>query len=242
MNARRLKRFSQLGIAVLSAMVIAGCPGQNLVSQNSGSQNSGSQSSASGDYSDLSLATPVVADVATAAEPTVAADSSEPVAAVAVSYTVCAEAADWQRPSQAEQTKQVSADPRYQGLGEESLKHFSDSFWQHQVISFTTYGLSARMEPVTFSGLWKVTDDLWNCYEPEATEQINAGETAETWLIGHRIADLQWQGDRYEMTVEPTPTGVQIVQFDRVDDQQELALNVVTTDEQPLEVLSGDWE
>ncbi|MBE9077277.1 hypothetical protein IQ241_08205 [Romeria aff. gracilis LEGE 07310] len=231
MNARRLKRFSQVGISLLSAIVVMGCPSQSSVSQSS----AGSES-----YSDLPLATPIAATAATAAEPAVT--DSEPAASTEVSYAVCAEAADWQRPNEADQTKQVGSDPRYQGLEEEPLKSVSDSFWQHQAVSFTTYGLSARMEPVTFSGLWTVEEELWNCYEPEATEQINAGETAETWLMGHRITGLQWQSDRYVMTVEPTPAGVQIIQFDRVDNESELALSIVTADGQPVEVLSGDWE
>lgn len=228
MNTRRLKRLSQFGISVLSAIVVVGCPNQSSVSQNL----------ADGGNSDL--ATPIVADAVVTAEPAIA--SSEPAVGAEVSYTICAEATDWQRPSEAAQSKQISADPRYQGLDEETLKAVSGSFWQHQAVSFTTYGLSARMEPVTFSGLWTAADELWNCYEPEASEQINAGLTAETWLMGYRITDLQWQGGRYIMTVEPTPTGVQIVQFDRTDDDFELALTVVTADGQPVEVLSGDWE
>jgi hypothetical protein len=87
-----------------------------------------------------------------------------------------------------------------------------------------------------------VADDLWSCYEAETTVAINEGDRAETWLLNHRINSIEWQGDRYVMTVEPADTGVQVVQFDRVDQMASLPLEVVTASGEAVAVTSGDWQ
>ena len=110
------------------------------------------------------------------------------------------------------------------------------------MISFTTYGLSARLEPVTLSGLWTVEDQLWDCYEPEATAAINEGDRAEAWLLNHRITSLQWNGSSYVMLVEPGTAGMQVVQFDRLDSAASLPLTVTTTAGNAVAVVSGDWQ
>lgn len=158
----------------------------------------------------------------------------------AVEFETCAAVEDWQRPSAAEQSKQLEKDPRYaMAIEDDSSKAAS---WDRQVVSFTTYGLSARMEPVTLTGLWSVDAEMQNCYTPETTMAINAGDRAEAWLLNHQIKSLVWEGDRYVMTVEPTATGMQVVQFDRSDELADLPLDVVNTNGEALEVTSGDWQ
>ena len=44
------------------------------------------------------------------------------------------------------------------------------------------------------------------------------------------------------MTVEPTDTGMQVVQFERNDELAALPLEVVTTDGEAIAVTSGDWQ
>ncbi len=213
---KKLKQLQRLGIVMLGGYVISGCPSPTSASLASHSLPSES--------------------VAQAAEESVEERSD-------LAFEVCADVADWQRPSAAEQAKQLGTDVRYdEALSGDPLKDASNQFWNHQVISFTTYGLSARMEPVNLSGLWTVADDLWGCYEGDAAEAINQGDRAETWLLNHRVSDLAWQGDRYIMTVEPAATGVQVVQFDRVDELASLPLEVVTADGEAVDVVSGDWE
>ncbi|MEL6901944.1 MAG: hypothetical protein AAFP07_13390 [Cyanobacteria bacterium J06606_4] len=229
MKNLNFKRLKQLGLFVLGAYVISGCPSSSATS------------------SLLSAST--VSQQVTTSDPASGIASAEPVSeSNAVSFEVCAAVESWQRPSDAEQAKQLSGDSRYSSVLEESavsdapLKRASEQFWDHDVISFTTYGLSARMEPMTLSGLWTVTDELWNCYEPETTVAINEGDRAETWLLNQRIVDLAWEEGRYVMTVEPAATGVQVVQFDRVDELASLPLEIVTRDGRAISVVSGDWQ
>ncbi|MEL6605685.1 MAG: hypothetical protein AAFP20_20940 [Cyanobacteria bacterium J06614_10] len=229
MKNLNFKRLKQLGLFVLGAYVISGCPSSSATS------------------SLLSAST--VSQQVTTSDPASGIASAEPVSeSNAVSFEVCAAVESWQRPSDAEQAKQLSGDSRYSSVLEESagsdapLKRASEQFWDHDVISFTTYGLSARMEPMTLSGLWTVTDELWNCYEPETTVAINEGDRAETWLLNQRIVDLAWEEGRYVMTVEPAATGVQVVQFDRVDELASLPLEIVTRDGRAVSVVSGDWQ
>ncbi len=166
----------------------------------------------------------------------------------AVSFEVCAAVDSWQRPSDAEQSKQLGADPRYSSLGEGdaltdgSLKAASNQFWNHEAISFTTYGLSARMEPENLTGLWTVSNELQGCYGAESTVAINEGDRAETWLLNKQITNLKWEGDRYVMTVEHASTGMQVIQFDRVDELATLPLDVVTANGDAVAVVSGDWQ
>lgn len=229
MKNLNFKRLKQLGLFLLGAYVVSGCPSSSATS---------SLFSAS-----------TVSQQVTASEPVSEIASAEPASeSNTTSFEVCAAVENWQRPSEAEQAKQLGGDSRYSSMLEEGadssapLKRASEQFWDHDVISFTTYGLSARMEPMTLSGLWTVTDELWNCYEPETTVAINEGDRAETWLLNQRIVDLTWNEGRYVMTVEPAATGVQVVQFDRIDGLASLPLEIVTRDGRAVSVVSGDWQ
>lgn len=158
-------------------------------------------------------------------------------------FLVCSEATDWQRPSQAQQQKQLATDERYGDLlQDKEFQHLAEQFWQHDVLSFTTYGLSARMEPVNLSGLWSVADEVWaNCYSHDEGNAINAGTLAEAWLMHHRVVDLQWQDDHYVMVVEPSHQGMQVVQFARRETGTELPLRVVTPNGAVVEYHDADW-
>ncbi len=237
MGWERTKRYRHIGIVVLGAFLVSSCPSPSasslLVSRGS---------------------------VAKSAQAVLTTNSLEPVAekvdsvqaanTVAVNFDVCADIEAWQRPTEAEQSRQLASDPRYaEAANSDPLKRASRQFSDHAVISFTTYGLSARMEPISLSGVWTVADDLWGCYSPETTAAINQGDRAEAWLLNQRIRDLKWQGDRYVMTVEPADTGLQVVMFDRVesgsvatDQPSPLPLEVVTVSGEPVTVTSGDWQ
>ncbi|MEO0541453.1 MAG: hypothetical protein AAFZ80_11400 [Cyanobacteria bacterium P01_A01_bin.105] len=157
---------------------------------------------------------------------------------------ICSVQSDWQRPNEDEQQKYVAADPRFAAAIEaEPLKTVADSFWQHEVLSFTTYGLSARMEPMLLSGLWSAADQVWaSCYDADQATAINAGEVAETWLMGHRLVGVEWQQDRYVMVVAPASAGLQVVHFNRVEASTVLPLQVVDTAGNEIDVVSGDYE
>lgn len=161
----------------------------------------------------------------------------------AISFETCAAVESWQRPNAEEQSKQLEKDARYSmSVGDDATKATASQFWDQPVVSFTTYGLSARMEPTNLTGLWTVDSEMQNCYTPETTAAINAGDRAEAWLLNHRIESLVWAGDRYVMTVEPTATGMQVIQFERSDELASLSLDVVNANGEAIDIVSGDWE
>lgn len=234
MKNANIKRLKQLGLAVLGAYVISGCPSSSTTSD----AIADSLLTANPDPSVDIVAQPVVAQSINEA----AADNAATEIA-AVTFEVCAAVDSWQRPTEDEQAKQLGADSRYRNVAtDDALKRASTQFWDHQAISFTTYGLSARMEPVMLSGLWTVADELWDCYAPETTVAINEGELAETWLFNQQITGIQQAGDRYVMTVESAPTGVQVIQFERSDQSAELPLDIVNVRGESVGVVSGDWQ
>ncbi len=226
-KSKQVNQIKQLGLAIAATFIAVGCTDSPMASK--------------------LLANESLAQVNTA-ELSVDESSADSIAdATSVEFEVCAAVDSWQRPSESEQAKRLNQDSRYAEAiasndSESPLKRASSQFWDHQVISFTTYGLSARMEPVNLSGLWTVEDELWDCYEPEATVAINEGDRAEAWLLNQQITRLQWDGSGYVMTVEPTSAGLQIVQFDRVDSSESLPLTVVTESGQSVEVALGDWQ
>lgn len=234
MSQKNLKRLQQLAVTMLGAYVITGCPSKTA------------NSVMLPDSSTLAQKSVVQEAVAEGplGEETVAQGAEQRAAmSAAVTFEVCADVDSWQRPSEDEQAKQIGGDVRYdEALSGDPLKSAVNQFWDHQVISFTTYGLSARLEPINLSGVWTVADDLWGCYEEETAIAINAGDRAETWLLNHRISSLEWQGDRYVMTVAPADTGMQVVQFDRIDELASLPLEVITESGEPVEAISGDWQ
>lgn len=160
-----------------------------------------------------------------------------------VSADICLSLPDWQRPSEVAQAKQLEAMPHYGvAIQADPLADMAKTWWSHEFFSFTTYGLSARTDPLYLSGVWTAIDDTWDCYSGEQPEQINRGDLAELWLLHHRLVGLEWQDDQYVATVEPSNTGLQLVQFLRQDSAQELPISIVTTTGQALAVMSGDWQ
>lgn len=219
--------MKQLGLAIAATLIAAGCTDSPMASK--------------------LLAKDSLAQVNAAELSDSATSSASAEDATAVEFEVCAAVDSWQRPSEAEQSKKLNQDSRYAVAlssddSENSLKMASSQFWDHQVISFTTYGLSARMEPVNLSGLWTVEDQLLDCYESEVTMAINEGDRAEAWLLNQQVTSLEWDGSSYVMTVEPSSAGMQVVQFNRVDSAASLPLTVVTDSGVAIEVASGDWE
>lgn len=224
----KIEKVKQLGVVLLGAFVVSGCPSptvnQLMASGGSVSQNA--------------MAHEVVNTKVT--DHKRAANNKD---LAEVSFDVCANVEDWQRPSQTAQDKRLSSNARYgESLADGALKDAYAKFRDQQVISFTTYGLSARIEPEDFSGAWTAIDEMASCYQPDTVTAINQGDRAETWLLNQRISNLQWEGDRYIMTVEPARTGLQVIQFNRVDEMASLPLDVVTASGSSVDVVSGDWQ
>ncbi|NEQ49670.1 MAG: hypothetical protein F6K11_05990 [Leptolyngbya sp. SIO3F4] len=158
-------------------------------------------------------------------------------------FSVCSESPAWERPSLEQQQKQLATDERYTAiLQDKDFQQLANQFWQHDVLSFTTYGLSARMEPINLSGLWSVADDVWtNCYSNDEGSTINTGDMAEVWVMNHRIIDVHWEDNHYIMELEPHQQGMQVVQFKRYETEAELPLTIVTPQGIPIEHHVADW-
>lgn len=162
--------------------------------------------------------------------------------AEALVFTICFESSGWQRPNESDQLKALEASPRYgSAINVDPLQSLFQKFWDHEVISFTTYGLSARVEPLHLSGLSPLEDELWGCYEDAIPTAINSGEIGELWVMNHQVQAIQWTGDRYRVSVIPTSQGVQFVQFPRQEQAESPVIEVVTEDNQVIPIVSGDW-
>lgn len=176
------------------------------------------------------------------AQTAIAPSEVRPAEPQAVSFEVCADLPDWQRPDMDTQKSTLTENPRYGGeLEAEPLKSLFDKFWNESIITFTTYGLSARMEPVNMSGLWTVIDDIGTCYEGDRAEAINQQQWAEVWLIGHRVVSVDRFEDQYQLTVEPTARGFQAVHFERFETDETLPMIVVEAGGEAIAYASGDW-
>ncbi|MEO1068307.1 MAG: hypothetical protein AAFW95_04210 [Cyanobacteria bacterium J06638_6] len=180
------------------------------------------------------------AEASPRSEPDQSDQSSQPLDQI--SATVCVNLSDWQRPSDIAQIKQLESMPEYaDALQSDPLSDMAKAWWSHEIFSFTTYGLSARTEPLYLSGVWTAMDHIWDCYDGDQAEQINQGNLAEIWLLNHQLVGLAWQDDQYIVTVEPKDQGLQLVQFPRRENNQTLPLQILTTTGQELAVMSGDW-
>lgn len=233
--AKPLFRSLLSGLMATVTLGLAACPQSSSLSE---ADSVVQQTSPSG--SDL------VSEVATTAPAQLAALAAEKQqtesTAAAVAVEVCAELPEWQRSPEMAHIKQLQEMPRYgSALESEPLKGLLEKFWRHEIFSFTTYGLSARTEPVYLSGVWTALDNLWSCYDGNQPEAINQGELAEVWLIHHRAVDLQWAEGQYTLVVEPSDRGLQLIQFSRQEQQPELPLTVVTAAGNSVEAISGDW-
>ena len=159
-----------------------------------------------------------------------------------VNFQVCSNLPDWERPDLETQTEALTSNPRYsEGLDVEPLQSLAAKFWNESIITFTTYGLSARTEPVYLSGVWTAIDAMDPCYEGDRPEAINQGQLGEIWLIGHRIVTIEWSVDHYQVVVEPTQKGLQAIQFARLETNEMLPIIVVEADGTEITVASGDW-
>lgn len=155
-----------------------------------------------------------------------------------IMFEICYEDENWERPSESEQIKKLESQPRYSNeLNREPLKSLWETFWNQNIFSFKSYGLSARQEPIYLSGLWTIIGSIWSCYDANRIAKLNSGESAEVWILLHRFVRIKWIGERYIMVVKPTKRGVQIIQFSRKEHQAYLPLQVITDSGEELKVV-----
>jgi hypothetical protein len=177
----------------------------------------------------LAAAVLLAACAAPGPAPTKAIVQGEPVP-----FEVCGESATWARPSEEEQKTKWWDTGRYAGGADEVIQYP----WTHHF--FVAYGhASAEYDLTNLCGLWTLAADVRaKCVEPAAQDALLKLESAEVWVLLHRVQGVRRSGSDYYITVEPTGQGVQFVQFDRPEQQVPLTLHFVTESGQELEEIN----
>lgn len=162
----------------------------------------------------------------------------------AIVFEVCSTSPVWVRPASKAQMHQLQSTGRYpDAKTNQEVQNLIKQFWTRDVILFTNYGISARVDPIYLSGLWTIPntiDSISNkCYESmQRIVDLNSGKTAEVWLLLHKVRSVRWLDNRYVMVVQPARQGVQFIQFARVEQQTTPSLQVISEDGRELEVIN----
>ena len=107
MTKVNFNQLKNLGIAVLGAYVISGCPSSNAIS------NANSGALATGAVADGSTDSTLV-QISAQSDVTQPVDSATDVVSTSEhDFEVCAAVDDWQRPTEDEQAKHLNEDARY---------------------------------------------------------------------------------------------------------------------------------
>jgi len=148
-------------------------------------------------------------------------------------FEVCGESTTWVRPPEQEQRAQWWSSGRYAGGNEDVIKYP----WTHNF--FMVYGHASGESDITnLSGLWTLPGEVRaKCFEPEPHDAVLRLETAEAWVLLHRVKSIKRLDRYYVVVVEPTEKGVQFVQFPRLERQLPLTLHFITEDEQEIETI-----
>jgi len=153
-----------------------------------------------------------------------------------VQYQSCSVDSSWVRPSAVEQVSKLSQFGNRYG---DSKTLTRNRYWTDNVFLLSAYGLSGLRDVYYLSGLWTSKSDIFRCYDSFNVKEVNQGKSAIVWLLEHRIAELNWQDNEYVMTIEPTQSGVQFIQFNRLDGLNFPPLRVKLKNNQQLNTLTG---
>jgi hypothetical protein len=148
-------------------------------------------------------------------------------------FEVCGESTTWVRPSEEEQNAKWRTYKCTDEQCEQNIKYP----WTHYF--FVVYG-SASIENSleNLSGLWTLQgEERAGCYERERHEAVLRLETAEVWVLLHRVRQVKHLGAFYAIVVELTERGVQFVQFPRSAEKVPLTLYFVTADGQQIDAI-----
>ena len=158
------------------------------------------------------------------------AAAADPSISAPLRLRVCYQAPRWRRPSAARQVTFLNAQKRYDPMTAAQLQ--DEPLWTHDLLLFTWYGLSARLDETNISGLWTLRERMTTlfdgCYGLKQVIAFGEGYLAEFWLIGQRAEALRWDGKRYTLVTSPAPQGLQVVQFRRHERADELPVDVST--------------
>lgn len=170
--------------------------------------------------------------------PLPSANISSPIPALkadAISYKVCGELKQWQRPTTTEQQAKLQSSPRYHSINPVTLQSQLEILRNQQIFLVTNYGLSALMDRLYLTGLWSVPESVYqSCYQASQIQKLNQSNIAEIWLINHKVKKITWRNNTYLVTVEPTQKGVQFIQLERQEQGTKLPIQIVDDQGKPL--------
>jgi hypothetical protein len=143
-----------------------------------------------------------------------------------IRYQVCGDFPKWKRPTEQEQEAKLRSSSRYSGTP------VDNGNWTHDAIIFDTFGSSLLQDVTVGSGLWKPLGGKLTCpiFSSERVVQINEKQIATIWLLNHKIKKIVWQGDRYIVSVTPSKTGIQFINFPRIERNDLVPISIITTD------------
>jgi len=188
---------------------------------------------------------PIVLNKSTQIKASSKTEGSKPLLALAalnrtsIPFNICSTSPTWVRPDKATQIWKLQNLKRYGDVTENPMHDVIESWWTHDVFSFTTYGASLFYDYTYLSGLWTShSSTTWRC-SSNYPMTINSRQMARVWLLLHKIVNIKWVDNHYVMVVKPTDQGVQVIQFSRREHQDLLPLKVVAENGRQLEVLSN---
>ncbi len=133
--------------------------------------------------------------------------------------------------------------PSEQNLRENLQTGQASLVWQNPIISFDTYGLHLYAEVLYQSGIWTLPEEkIERCLAEDNVMKVRDGEMAWIFLLQHKVRSLKWQKNHYVLEIEPTKTGLQVIQFDRQDKQKSLPLVIIDNNKHKLKSSSYGWE
>jgi hypothetical protein len=145
------------------------------------------------------------------------------VSTMAIPFVVCGESTTWTRPAEAEQKAKQWNSGRYASADQKLMRYP----WAHNFL--VSYGsASADFDLINLSGLWTLGADIRaGCLEPVAQDAVLKLQTAEVWVLLHRVKEVRRAGAVYTIVVTPVDRGVQFVRFARPEQQVPLTFTFV---------------
>ncbi len=154
---------------------------------------------------------------------------------IKVDFQICAESKNWIRPNSKQQKNHLNS--FNSPYDQETINQLGGQFWKYNIMSFTSYGGSAFFDYTNLSGLWSVKKaSKWQCASEDIIA-INDGKKARIWVLSHQVISINWDGNKYIMTVKPTKKGVQVIHLNRSEQNEFLPLKVFTENGKKIPVL-----
>lgn len=165
-----------------------------------------------------------------------------------VSFEVCGESKNWVRPTLKQQLKHLKILPEFTPDSETNvksnlLKGHLELVWKNPIISFDNYGLALLREVWHYSGMWTLPKStIARCLQDDKVLKVRDGKIAWIFLLQYKVQNVKWQNSHYVLEVEPTQTGLQVIQFNRRDGQSLLPLKVIDKNGRNLNFSNRGWE